>query len=410
MPKRSDLALFFYFVFMVAMVCSKTLLTIAMIGLLAVGVLDIRLHPPFRLGFNSLLFENLKQLKSWDYGAIIGLFALVALSGINSESLDFWSSQVRLKLPFLLLPLAFINLPKLSARQFRGLLYAFVFITVLAAFGTVLYYLSDYEYITERIYNGTPIPTPIHHIRFSLLIAFATVCAIWLRYVGFVWRYDWERHLMLGFALFLFGVAHFLSVRTGLLTLYAALGVFAIFYVLQTKKIGVLLGFIGLSLLLPLVAYQTIPTFRNKVDYIRYDIDMFSQGNLEGFSDGQRLISLQMGWAVFQKNKTFGTGFGDLKKAIAEEYKVAYPTLEPKLPHNQFLLFGAAMGWIGLLAFTVLFFLPFWHQGNYRLPIFTAFYTIITLSFLFENTLSTAFGTAIYLFFLLLMLQRNIAA
>jgi O-antigen ligase len=398
--------LFFYVIFLVALFCSPALLTISMVGLAAVAVFDIQTKP-WRIGWNRQFFKNLSQLRRPDYLAIMAIFFIVFLSGFNSEALDFWGKQVRLKIPFLLLPIIFVNLPKLREQEFKEIIYAFLIIASVAALGTMINYALDYAYITERIHNGTPIPTPIHHIRFSLLIVFAVVCGIWLRYSAFTFRYDWEKHLISGISLFLFLVVHILSVKSGLVALYAVLGLMAFYYITHAKRFWLFAIIFPVLILLPIAAYYAIPALKNKIDYFKYDVDMFTKGNRDGFSDGQRIASLDIGWMVFKENLVFGTGFGDLKEELNAKYAVHYPNLPPKMPHNQFLLFGAATGCVGLLAFLIAFLTPLFYQKRYRFVLFATFYVLILLSFMFENTLSTAVGTGIYLIFLLLMMQRE---
>lgn len=403
---RQQLTTFFYIVFIIAILCSKTLLTIAMIGLAIAAVFDISIQP-FKIGFNHNFFKNLQELKTPTYIAIIGIFILILLSGINSEELTFWSKQVRLKLPFLVLPIIFVNLPKLTERQFSQLIYFFLLAVSTAAFGVLINYLLDYTYINDQILKGTPIPTPIHHIRFSLLAAFGVICGLWLTYNHFQWRYNWERNLLIGLSIFLFIFLHILSVKSGLLLLYAGISIMGVYYIIHTKRLWLFAVLIPMIFLLPYVAYKTVKPFYNKVSYFLYDLDMFSQGKLEGLSDAQRLVSLDVGWRVFQENPTAGTGLGDLKSALHDKYEAHYPTLEMKLPHNQYLWFASSMGIFGLIAFVTCFFSPLFYKKRYRSVLFATFYAMIALSFMFENTLSTAIGTSIYLFFTLLFLRKD---
>ena len=397
----------FFCVFYIAMLfVSPAWLSIAMICLAAAAVFDVDIRP-LKLGFNKSFFKNLVLLKRPDYIAILSIFFIVLLSGLNSDSLDFWGKQVRLKLPFLILPIIFVNLPKFNEKQFAGIIYSFLIIAVIAGLGTMINYGLDYAYITKRIHNGTPIPTPIHHIRFSILMAFAVVCGIWLRYTNYVFKYNWEKHLITSLTIFLFAVAHVLSVKSGLVCLYLALGLMAFYYIIHTKRPWLFAVIFPILILFPVGAYYTIPALKNKIDYFKYDVDMFTKGNRDGFSDGQRIASLDLGWMVFKENLVFGTGIGDIKDELKIKYDEYYPDLKPKLPHNQFLLFAASSGISGLFAFIIAFFIPLFYQKGYRFVLFSAFYIILGLSFMFETTLSTAIGTSIYLIFLLLILQKE---
>jgi len=402
---KSKIAIFFYFATIVGLLCSRTLLTIAMAGLVAAALFNVEIKP-FRFGFNPSLKTTFQRLfKRPDYLAIIGIFILALFSFGNSSETKFLIKDIVLKLPFLILPLAFLNHPKLSQRQLAHVFYIFLACTSIACLGVGINYYLDFAYITNSINLGKSVPTPIHHIRFSLLVAFATVVGFWLIFIRHYWKYNWEKWLIIGLTGFVFLMQHVLSVRSGLVVMYAALSIMAIYYVFYTKKLWLFGVFIPLMIALQLVAYHTIPTLKNKVRYLLYDLDMFKNGNRAGFSDGQRLISLSMGAEVVKENLVFGTGIGDLKTELAKQYATHYPDLKPKLPHNQFLTITASMGFVGLAAFTFLFFFPLFYHRNYRFVVMASFYTIMTLSFMFENTLATQFGLTIYLLFLLLILQ-----
>ena len=101
---RQQTASFFCAFYIAMLFCSPAWVTVAMIGLAAIAVFDVDIRP-LKLGFNKSFFKNLVLLKRPDYLAIISILFIVLLSGLNSDSLEFWSKQVRLKLPFLILPI-----------------------------------------------------------------------------------------------------------------------------------------------------------------------------------------------------------------------------------------------------------------------------------------------------------------
>lgn len=406
---KSKIAIFFYFVTIVGMLCSNTILTIAMAGLVAVALFEIEIQP-FRLGFNPSLpttFQRLMQRP--DYLAVVGIFILVVFSIWNSDSVKDWHNDVIVKLPLLVLPLAFLNHPPLSQRQLAHVFYIFLGCTALASLGVGMNYALDFDAITESIRKGKSVPTPIHHIRFSLLMAFSVVVGIWLIFIQHYWKYHWEKWLIMALTAFVFVMQHILSVRSGLLVMYAALGLMAVYYVFYTRKMWLFAVIIPLMLAVPVGAYYTFPSLKNKVDYLKYDLFMFKYGNRDGFSDGQRLVSWEMGWEVWKDNLWFGTGIGDLKIALEKKYAAEYPNLSPKKPHNQFLTFAASTGLVGLVAFTMLFFVPLFYRKHYRFVVFAGFYTIMTLSLMFENTLATQFGVGIYSFFLMVLLLSKVS-
>lgn len=403
---RRELAFFFYFVFLVGLLCSRTILTIAMMGIFAIGLVEIHAKP-FKIGFNPLFFKNIVHLSQRkELLAFMGIYFLIVLGAGNFNAPDA-VSNARIFLPFLLLPLGFLQLPRLSQLELSLLFFIFIILASLVCIGVGINYALDFKYITNSINLGKSIPTPVHHIRFSLLVAFSVVVGIWLIYERFFWRKPWERYLIGGLTAFLFIFQHILSVRSGLVVMYAACGLMMIYLIFLSKKMWLFAVLVPLMFIVPLTAYWTIPSLQNKVRYLLYDLDMMRHGNLDGFSDGQRFISWKMGIDIIKEKPVLGIGMANLKDNLAERYQAEYPDLKPKKPHNQFLTIGAGTGLVGLSIFLVLFFTPLFYKKHYQRPPFMAFYTIIILSFLFENTLATSVGMSCFLFFALVMVQTD---
>lgn len=114
--------------------------------------------------------------------------------------------------------------------------------------------------------------------------------------------------------LFLLVFIHVLSVRSGLLVLYLALLVWLLRYVFLTRRWAVAAALGIMLVLLPAAAYQTFPSFRNKLAYARWDLLQHQQGTGANYSDSDRLTSWKAGWEVGKKNPLFGVGAGDLKR------------------------------------------------------------------------------------------------
>lgn len=361
----------------------------------------------FKANFKDNLkikWNNFKSNKT--YLAATSIFFIVAYSGFYSDLTPFYWERVRVALPFLILPFAFSSLPKLSERQYQLVLYWLLIAVSVASVGTLANYLSDFAFYTEALEHGRPIPTPIHHIRFSLLIAFTIVIGWWLMMKRVVYKFSWERWLILGLTVFLFVFIHILSVRSGIAVLYLTLFCLSLQYVFKTRRY--LLGFSVILLIVaaPFVAYQVIPSFKNRIDYAVYDFKNMQSGNTKNFSDGERMMSLEAGFQTGNRSPLFGVGMGDLNNEIKQFYAKKYPEFIVKRPHNQFVFFYAAIGIIGTIAFLMAFLIPFFHQGKYKDELFLAFHIIIFLSFMVETTIGSAIGTAYYIFFLLLISKQ----
>ncbi len=350
-------------------------------------------------------WQNFKSNKA--YLAVTTLFFIIAFSGLYSELSSFYWDRVRVALPFLILPIAFSSLPKLSTKQIQQFYYFMIMAVFVVSVGTFINYLSNYTFLNNELNHGRPIPTPIHHIRYSLLLAFTIVIGCWLIINKVILKYKWERWIIIGITIFLFVWLHILSVRSGIAVLYVTLFLLSLQYVFKTKRYV-----LGISVMLtiaaaPFIAYQTIESFKNRITYAIHDFQNFQQGQVKNFSDGERIVSLQTGIEIGNKNPLFGIGIGNLSEEIKQVYAEKHEGFEVKRPHNQFIFFYAAIGIIGTLAFLIAFLTPLFYQRNYSDELIIAFHIIVFLSFMVENTIGTAIGTAFYSFFLLFVITNR---
>lgn len=369
-----------------------------MIGLAAIGLL--------RRDIFSLL-KNVRQYKA--FWVLTGVFFVLLLGGIHSTNMEYYLERMRIKLPFILLPLAFIGLPKLIARQLNGVFYFFLVLLALTSVGVLINYGIEYQTSNEKIRIGQAITTPINHIRYSLLTAVGIWLGVRLWLNRYFLKYEWERHLIKAITVFLVVFIHVLSVRSGLLALYVSSVVVLIYYILVNKKI--LLGVLGLAgvILLPIAAYLLFPSFKTKVHLTRHNIQVYQQGEIGDYSDTQRLVSYQMALKAASSSPVFGLGTGDVRDVVEAAYAEHRPTLpKRKLPHNQFLFVLVSVGWMGLLAFSLCFFGPLLMNRGFRDWLLLAVYTIVGCSFLVEATLETAIGTAFSLVFVLMLLKWGV--
>ena len=127
----------------------------------------------------------------------------------------------------------------------------------------------------------------------------------------------------------------------------------------------------------------------------------WSKQGLEGLDGGLETGRRRCFYRVF-----FGIGIGDLNNEIQRIYTEKHKGFTVKRPHNQFVFFYAAIGMIGTFVFLIAFLLPLFHHHNYQNELITAFHIIIFLSFMVENTIGTAIGTAFYSFFVLFGLRN----
>lgn len=406
MPKinRQNLTFFFCCVLMTALIYSKYVISLSMIALTIIGL--------FRIENGHYFWKKIKLQTRVIYSRFSGnraypvislLFITVLLSGLWSEDMVYLTERLRIKLPFLVLPIAFAGLPVFSFRQYHSIYYFLLFLLFISCLGVGLNYLINFQEITGQISRGHPIPTPNNHIRFSLLLAFGILVGINLYRKGFYLKYSWEKNLILGITVFLFGFIHVLSVRSGLIALYLTIIFLVIREIINTRRYSYGLGMIVIIMVLPLAAYKAIPSLKAKIDYSLHDFNMYQKGGGVAYSDSERLISLAVGWKIFKDNPIIGVGAGDLKKEIEKEYKNEFYYIKtPKMPHNQFLSTLAGTGVLGGIVFLLVISFPLIYRRNYKSALFLSLHLIVFLSFMVENTIENSIGVAFYLFFLLL--------
>ena len=401
---RQQFAFLFCCLLLVALIYSKFMISVSMIGLLVISVFHLDLSKGFPLTFNPSLSSNFKKLLSSKvYLVVTVFFFLVLVSGLWSEDTNYLMERLRIKLPFLLLPFAFISIPPFSQRQYLSLFY---FLIVLMFFSSLMVgtnYLLDFESITEAINRGKVIPTPMNHIRFSLVLAFSILAGIFLWRKKFYLKFKWERPFIAFITIFMFYFIHVLSVRSGLFVLYFSILFFSVRYIYLTRRYFLgLVTILGL-ILIPIIAYHTIESFQAKVDYAQRDMGMYLKGKGKDYSDAERLISFQVGLEIGNKNPIFGVGAGDLKKEVQSYYDANFIDIsEYKMPHNQFISIYAGTGIFGLIIFLLAFFYPLRYKNNYKNELFASLHLIVFFSFLVENTIETSIGVAFYSFFLLI--------
>lgn len=381
-------------IWMVAMLFSAEIILSWVMMLLA--ALALWEYQPGRgIRWRSTLGETWKRLRAEPaLLAPVLFFIPVLASALWSSDLAFTLERLRIKAPFLVLPFVFAALPAFSKKELEWVLLFFVLVLTVACLYVGGNYILHYEVITEQISRGQPIPTPSNHIRFSLSLGLGVLAggALFLSYKG---RHRW---LAGGLTLFLFLFLHVLSVRSGLAVLYLALAGMACWRAWQSGRIWLAVGALALVVGMPLIAYQTIPSFRTKIDYARWDWRQHLAGKGEQYSDSDRLVSLAVGLDIGNRHPVFGVGAGDLKQEVERVYATQYPAYQkPKMPHNQLLTVYAGTGIFGLLFFAVAFFLPLYHQKRYRNLLFLGFHLIMLGSFMMESTLENNYGISLYL-------------
>jgi len=392
--------IFFALAFCVALIYSKFVLTVCMIGWLALAILS-------RVQKQPIAKDSI-----WTFLALSIPLILVLFGLFYGELTAYWWERLRIKSAFLVLPLSFFVLPRLTKRQYALIHQWFLGIVTISAILVTGHYLQNWTELTDALYRGTPLPTPTNHIRYSLMVGYAIIAGGVLWQQKHVWKKSWERWLILACTIFLFFFLHLLAVRSGILIFYLSVFTILIGVGIFHQRWALLFSILGICILAGGLSYAFIPSLKAKIDYTLYDWDNFQHDRIATFSDAERLTSLKVGWQIVKMHPITGIGPGQLRAEVEQRYQSQFPDLQPKRPHNQYLSIWVANGLIGLGMFLIAFFYPLWQKirsdwQNPYLFLFVTFYLILALSFLVENTIENAVGVAFSLFFLLLYLATD---
>ncbi len=333
------------------------------------------------------------------------LFFLPLLSGLWSDDKKEWADIVRIKLPLLFLPLAFAGPFYLSKKQWDWLGYIFIGLITAGSCWSMFHYLSDAAAINESYLRAKSIVTPLEndHVRFSWLVSTGVLLAGWL-----CLKKGKENKLIsysLGAAtIWLIIFLHVLTVRTGLFSFYIIAAGTAFWLILKKWKWQYGLALMILLIALPLIAYKTVPTFHNRVQYFLYDKGYFEKAHyLPGSTDAVRVISLKAGWNVMNQQPVNGVGLGDVMTKTKKWYGENYTEMieQDKIyPSSEWLMYGAACGWPGFLVFSFAMCIPFLIKTNNKL-LWWLLNGTTAFSFLFDIGLEVQFGVFIYSFVIL---------
>ncbi len=371
------------------------------------------------IGLGLLLLSALTRLKHYKeflkhgYFLIPSLIYLLYVANLllfKTDSPDKVGELLVFYLPYFTLPFSLALIPPIDRRKLYGLYLFFVLLCTLCALGTLVNFAFHYKEIIASYEHSKVMPTPVNHVRFSLLISFAFFAALYFYQERFTLRYAWERPVLLSIAIFLFTYSHILSVRSGLLTLYIGLFISTLWLTIRYKRYK-LLAFVSAALILiPVLSFLLVPTFTNKV---KNTVEDLRQVNVKGsgahYSVSGRVVSYQVAKEIMKHNLWTGCGSANLKEEVHAVYERDFPEIVNNgvgvlMPHNQFLYILSGMGIIGLAVFLCCFYFPLFVKKANTFPLLRMHYLILSISFLFEATMETQTGSMFALTFVFLPL------
>jgi O-antigen ligase len=309
-----------------------------------------------------------------------------------------------MKMAFILMPMSFAFLGPFNRKEIMLILLCMVIPAVWSTIWVQIAYYSEFELFSQSIGQGRSIPTPINHIRYSVVIAISMIVCMGFFLENWKLKYRWERIAYGITAAYLFYFLHILSVRSGLALGYLGILTLLAFYVSRLKGWQKIV-LVACIILAPIAAYKLMPGFQLKVNYTLYDLGKFQAGEGKDYSDSERWQSWHAGLAVGNRHPFFGTSPGRFEEEMKLYYYGELQEDHWTRPHNQWINVFAMLGLLGLIVFTFTLIYPMKFSIFWQLPFMAAIYIMQLLAMMVEHPLDTQFGTSLFLMMTLLGLS-----
>ncbi|MBP9186315.1 MAG: O-antigen ligase family protein [Bacteroidia bacterium] len=322
-------------------------------------------------------------------------FLFLLLSFFYSDNLKYLTERLQIKIPLLLYAFIWPSIGELTLKQIKAIFYLFVGVIMITSTGILVNYALNFNEINQLYLESRIMPGPINHIRFSLMVVFAT----YVIYYGITKQLITSinaRKILIAVGIFLILFLHIYAVRSGLLALYFVMAIVLLNHLIKHRNLKKLIGAVSIIGVIISFSFLISPTMRNKITNTQQDVSVYTNDKDPNFNSiATRMVSYKTALEIAKENIFVGCGIGDLRDKNDALFKRDYPTiLTPIIPHNQFIYYLAATGLIGLVIFTLSFTAPLWFNKSYRIEFIQIGYAILLLAFQFEAMLETQIGVA----------------
>jgi len=359
----------------------------------------------FFFGINAIRDINPKEwLKQKWWIAGLAWVAIYALTWFWTEDKGNWGTRLEVKLPFLLLPLAFAFLPRFTAKQLQLFTLVSAFLFLGGAIYTVSFLVADSAANIKKYRYAEVLPTlpKNDHIRASLAVA---LFIVWCFYLWPMLK-GAAKWVITAIAAFLIIYLHILAVKSGLLSLYIFGVGWGLYMAIAKRKLAGIIAIILIPLFLTL-AIKFMPTLRERANYVYFSWFMFKLGDKSGnYGDINRLMSYKIAFNLIKDHPLTGVGTGDMLAEMTKGFHKWNPDLPEQsviLPHNQFLTVALGCGIPAMVLFLIWVFMPLAAlKKNRQGFFFFMVWFLLFLQLMIEPVLEVQFGVFVILFFLLL--------
>jgi O-antigen ligase len=338
--------------------------------------------------------DLLKNPWAWTFVAM----AIVPLcSDVVIEGLDCVRHRGVMKL-LLLLFLLFVFTWRPQRREIQLFNYAFIFVMLYASLYSCVLYFTNFE-TTNANYRVSKVMEVLarnDHIRISWAIVIACLLAC----------YEFSKStsrsikgLLIAYLLFQILFLHILTSKLGLVMLYISALILIGHIVIKSARWWALMV-IPILALIPYLSFKYIPSFEQRLRYVKYDWEFYSEGNFRnGLSDAVRYFSLVGGVDLIKERPILGHGYSRLQTKINAWYASHLPEMGVEsyfLPSSEIVIYWASGGLLGLVSILAHLFVPYFIPVLRRSVWFLAFFIPASISFCIETHLEGLLPTWVY--------------
>lgn len=375
-------------------------------AMVSIGTAALALHLVVSRSFS--LKKIMANTETKISASLLAFFFLQFLAlGFTPSHAPLWM-ELKTKLPFLVIPLAWTTLPPIKPQHKKYIYLSFIATIVCITGTTLVHYGLHFEAINESILKSKSIPIislskSISHIYFSFMVCFA---------IGLCWAKELNSvhyFLRIGISLFLALTLHIFATRTGLIAFYISIFATAFILLLQGKaSIRQIVGGISVILLL-IISFYCLPSLQNRVHNTIEDWKVWNnQKNIGYYSLSNRFFVWQAGINMVKEKPFLGIGTAAIPEALDRYYAQRLPEAPAASRlrdfHNQWLEYSVGLGVPLALVLLLCFFAPLVFWSKLEQPILYVYF-ISTLFFtsLSESVLERQMGITFFLVFQLLL-------
>ncbi len=343
----------------------------------------------------------------WGIGLI--LFPVI-ISFFWSDDVNLWWNSLSTKLVLITMLLG-LSCVTLSAKQWMQVTQVYLFIMAMGCLWSLWQYAGNFTAIQESYLKAKLLPTPADddHLRFSWMVVTGIFLGIKCLQQE---RQRMMRAALIFLVIFFIVYLHILAAKTGLVCFYLGAVIYFLYVIIIQKKWKKGLGLAAVLVASAMLCYFTMPTLRNRIQYVLFDFDQYSGNSaVPGYNDAARWQSIRAGYAITNQHPLSGVGFGDMLSAVDQWHREHHPasfSYERFLPANEWLVYGVGSGWPGMACFAAGFLLLL-YKSTSRNVLSVVLSAASAIPFLVDDTLEGQYGVTV-LAFIVFFGQQKLAA